>query len=303
MTNKEFKIRVESDNLFPGIYILQYSDTDFLANQYIDYISKSKNVDVRYIDDIEEEINDVDNMFYSRDDKIVRVFRTSEFKLFNDRLLTLDGINIIVCNKIDADTKALFSDQICELEKLTKWQIADFLYSNADGVDKDKLDFLLELTKYDPYRLSNEIDKLRLFSESNRKKVFNDFLEDNVFSDMCRYTALNMVNCITNKDTKELSKVLLSMENIKDDYMGIQALLYSNFKKIVSVWLSNAPTEESTGLKSNQIYAIKKLPRNYSKESLIKVLDFLARIDYNIKNGNLPASIATDYMILKTLTL
>lgn len=304
MTLEEFKIRIESNKLRDGVYILVYEDSDFVPSQYISKtIEDNKDLSVEYIKDIQETIEEVTGMFYIPTGIVLRVFRTDKFECFNKNLEMLDGINFIVCNKIDEDTKTLFADCIIEFPKLENWQVADYLYSNAQGVDSDKLDYILKIAKYDPYRIGMEVDKLRLYSENMRKKVFDDFMSDNVFSDMKEYTLLNLINAITAKDIDSIGRIYKDLDNLSSEYMGLHALLYGNFMKIVKVWMNSNPTEQNTGLKSNQIYAISKLPRKYSKENLVKILDFLCKVDYNVKEGNLPADIASDYMILKTLTL
>ena len=304
MTLEEFKIRVENNSVGDGVYILMYEDSDFVPHQYLEKILEdNKDLPVEYIKDIQQTIEDVTGMFYKKTNLIIRIFRTDKFECFNKNLELLDGKNFIVCNKIDDDTKALFADCIVEFPKLESWQIADYLYSNVEGVDNKKLDYILKISKYDPYRLSMEIDKLRLYSENMRKKVFDDFLKEDVFSDMKEYTLLNLISAITSKNSEEIAKVYKDLKDISTEYMGLHALLYNNFIKIVKVWMNNNPTEQNTGMKSNQIYAINKLPRVFSKESLVKILDFLCTVDYNVKEGNLPADIASDYMVMKTLTL
>ena len=304
MTIENLKARVENNCVNDGIYILVYEDCDFVPSQYTNSVIRdNKDFAVEYVKNIQQTISDVTSIFYKKSGNIIRVFRTSKFECFDKNLELLDGINFIVCNKIDNDTKELFNDYVIEFPKLESWQVADFLYSNVPGADKEKLDYILRITKGDPYRLSLEIDKLNLYSENMRKKVLDDFIKDNVFSDMGEYTTLNLISAITSKKSEDIGKIYNDLKTLSSEYMGFHSLLCGNFMKIVKVWMSNNPTEQTTGMKSNQIYAINKLQRTYSKESLIKILDFLCKVDYNIKEGNLPSDIASDYMMMKVLTL
>ena len=83
--------------------------------------------------------------------------------------------------------------------------------------------------------------------------------------------------------------------------LGLYTLLYNNFKKMSKVWLSRNPSSESTGIPSNQLWAIKNLPRVYTKDQLIKLFSMLTELDSKYKQGNFPMELLVDYLILKCL--
>lgn len=304
MTLQDLKKSIESEYFSNGLYIFKYDDTDFVPHQYIKEIQRIKSdYTTQYYESVNELLDETSDCFYVGRERKIRVCRIDKLDCVDTALLGLDWINIIVCKKIDDMSKDMFSDNIYDFEKLDKWQIADFLYSNASGIESKKLDWLLQISNYDPYRLENEIDKLNLFSDYSKRKAFDDFIQDGVFDDMCQYNVLNLVNAITNRDKEEVGKILKNLKKMSVDYMGLIALLSQNFRKIASVWLTNNPTEQNTCLKSNQIWAINKLPRKYSKANLTDIIQLLCKLDGKIKSGDLPAENVIDYTILKIMSI
>lgn len=301
MTLNELKSHIENGIEPDGLYIFKYDDTDFVPNQYIKEIIRGSG-GVQYYDSISDILNETQSLFYTPTPK-TRVCRIEKFDCIDPSLTGIDGKNIIVCKNIDESSAELFSDNIFDFGKLDKWQIADFLYSNAQGVERKKLDWLLQISNYDPYRLENEIDKLSLFSDYSKRKVFDEFVDNGVFDDMCQYNVLNLVNAITNRDAEEVCKIYKNISKMNIDYMGLVSLLLQNFKKIASVWMTNNPTEQNTGLKSNQIWAISKLPRKYSRENLTDIIQMLCKIDGKIKSGDMPSEKVIDYTILKIMSI
>lgn len=70
---------------------------------------------------------------------------------------------------------------------------------------------------------------------------------------------------------------------------------------MIMVQTSSNPTPETTGLDSKTLYAIKKLPRSYTPEQLVKIYTTLLDIDRQIKTGELPVELTIDYMLVKIL--
>lgn len=204
---------------------------------------------------------------------------------------------IIITSKLGKD----FSYDYVEIKKLEEWQIKDYVYTQCKGVDELKLDNLLTCSKYDIYRLDQECSKLSIFQEVFRDSLFELLDKENAFSDMSDKSIFDFSNAIQIKDIEKLKSIYSSLKYSDIDPLGLVSLLVNNFRKMISVWCSSNPTEESTGIKSNQLYAIKRMKRSYTYEELIESFKLLNKIDFMIKNGLIDSSCAIDYVLVNLL--
>ena len=131
------------------------------------------------------------------------------------------------------------------------------------------------------------------------------FKIDGVYNDLSDLNIFTLSTAIQNKDLQSIKNVLihlLTAATVVDvEPLGLYTLLYNNFKKMIKVWLSRNPSSESTGIPSNQLWAIKNLPRVYTKDQLIKLFCMLTELDSKYKQGNFPMELLVDYLILKCL--
>ena len=188
--------------------------------------------------------------------------------------------------------------------KIELWHIKDFGYSALEGVPRDKLDWLIKICNNDIYRISNEVDKIKMFSVNEQKYMFDDMVNEGCFSDLSTYNVFNITNAVTGKDINLLHNALREIKNFDAEPLGVVTLLYQGFKKLMQVWLSNNPTPENTGLKSNVIYAINKSPRVYSKQQLLSCFETMTDIDRMLKTGELcEMKYLIDYVVCKVLCM
>ena len=299
MELKQLKDLLESNKVPEKLLIFLCEDNHFLATQYIQKIAEIKNAEVNYL----EELSSVKavSLFVPLEDNSLSVYFCDEFKNYDKELLNKKDL-IIVTDKIkDVDTRQLFIDNIVTLPKLEDWQLKDYAYSLMDGADPEDIDKVVSLCKGDIYRLNNEVQKVNIFPQIQRKYVLKEFLQDGLLNDLSLHNIFTVSNAIQSRDLKTLSDILPERDYMDVEPLGLLTILYNNFRKMIQVWLSSNPTPESTGLKSNQIWAIKKLPRVYSKEQLINIFESLTDMDRKLKTGEISESMLVDYMMLKVL--
>ena len=100
-----------------------------------------------------------------------------------------------------------------------------------------------------------------------------------------------------------LTNALKEIKSFDAEPLGVITLLYQGFRKLIQVWLAKQATPESTGLKSNVIYALSKQPRVYDKQQLLKSFQLLNNIDKELKTGTLcDIKYVIDYVICRVLT-
>ena len=301
---QELKQELESGVLKNSLFILINSENSFLSNQYIEEISKVKNLDIEYLENLDFLNNSSLDIFGFNEVKedVLRVYKCDTFYCKSQKLKDEKNL-VIVCNKYDSKNSPEFNDYIVSVPKLEDWMIKDYVYSLAEGVDTTKLDWLIRICGNNIERIDQELQKLTLFEPIQRKVLFNQFVDDAMFGDLSEYTIFNITNALQSRDKDRLKSILPEIRNIDVEAVGLVKLLWQNFRKLISVWLNPNPTPENTGLKSNQIYAINRLPRVFTKKQLIDIFEEVSTIDYRLKSGQIPAEMITDYLIVKVLSI
>lgn len=304
---KTIKDQIEEREITASFLIFSCSDNRYIAYQYINAISSILGLKVEYLEDLPAKnsvsVFDIFGTNDSSQDDNIRVYSCELFDSISDSLSTENKL-FIVADKVSKESKEKFSDYIVEVPKIELWHIKDFVYSALEGVPRDKLDWLIKICNNDIYRISNEVDKLKMFSGNEQKYIFDDMVNEGCFSDLSTYNVFNITNAVTGKDINLLHNALREIKNFDAEPLGVVTLLYQGFKKLMQVWLSNNPTPENTGLKSNVIYAINKSPRVYSKQQLLSCFETMTDIDRMLKTGELcEMKYLIDYVVCKVLCM
>ncbi len=306
MTIQELKKQIENGSSIHDLIIFKNVEYDFISNQYIKAIAKLNHQEIEYIDSLDPFIHTSTSLFEEEAADInenLRVFRTDEFIYDNPRLLGIKDL-IIVTSKISSKSiEKLFERSIVIVPKLETWQIKDYAYSVAEGVNTKDLDWLLELCGKNINRLSQELDKLSLFTVGERKYFFEELIRDGAVDDLSAYGIFNFTTAIIHKDYDTLIRIYNEIDRVDINEFGLLKILLQNFKNLVMVQLQANPTPDNTGLESKQLWAIKKIPKVYSPEQLVNIFSFLSDIDRQVKNGELPTDIMIDYMTIKILSM
>ena len=303
MTLEDLKNQIESGNIPSGLLIFKLEDNDFVARQYITEIAKLSNREIEYLSEIDSLLQDTFSLFESdmEDPSTIRVYITDEFTCVNTKLLE-EKFLIVIAGKITDESSEMFKSHMVTMPKLLEWQIKDYVYSTAEGVPTQDLDWLISLYGKDIYRLEQELSKFKLFDINERKYLFSDLKQDGAYTDVSAYNIFNLTNALTTKNLSALSAVYHELDKVDVNEFGLLTILLKNFKNIMMVQLQSNTTPENTLMESKQLYAIKKLPRVFTGEQLVKIFTFLSSLDKLVKIGELPTDIMIDYIIIKILS-
>lgn len=283
------------------IFLVDEKDNLFLTMQYVQEISKILDKEIEYIDNLDSILNPYKDLFGNTEDKSnkLKICKCKELNISNTKLNFIHDL-IIITNSISEDARVNYNYNIVNVPKLENWMIKDYALIRGKGVDQDRLEFLCDACNYDIYRIENELKKLDGFGEGQKKFIFKQMMDEGSLDDLTFYNMFSLSNAIQARDLQTIDSILGSSMEI--DVMALISLLYQGFRKMIMVWLDKNPTPDSTGLKSNQIWAIRNLPRNYNKDQLIKIFKFLSSLDSKLKQGNLPNNNLIDYIIVKILS-
>lgn len=288
------------------IFIDEKND-NFLANQYYIEIAKLQELEIEYIQDINaflyrnKQIFNNDSNNNMRKLHIYNLFE--EFTLINDELKYIDNL-IIVAPTISKEAKEIWKDNLIIFPQLEAWQVEDYAKMIGEGVEEKDIKYITQVCNYNIFRIKNELDKINILPKGQRKYIVKDMINEGAFGDLSTYNLFNLTNAIQTKNKDELRKILSQMDNLNIEPMPFIYTLYQNFRKMLMVWYNPNPTLENTGgLKGNQIWAIKNLPRNYTKEQIIEIFKFLTTLDCELKKGNLPNKQLVKYIIAKIICI
>lgn len=300
MNIKEIKELIETKKYNNQSFIINnYNNCPFLVHQYLHKIIEDNNLEIKIVDDVTEiPIKNVNNflsvldnflyVFYCDDDKDLRQIKHVEKTVFIYTGKKLKDI-------LDIE------EYIIDIPKIEAWQIKDYIYTRGKDVDEKDLDYLLTLTN-DLFRLEKELDKIEIFEEKYRKDIFKQFIKDGIFDDLISYNTFDFIESVVKRKKNDVLQIYNKLLISGINEMGIIALLYNNFRNIIKIQLSPNPSPESTDLKPNQFWAIKKNNVGfYTKDELLKIFRLLTDIDRKIKIGEIPIEYSIEYLLLKIL--
>lgn len=303
MTLEELKEEIENGSVSGNPIIFLYKDSDFICHQYIREISKIMKMGIDCVDEVADLSQPSVDIFSSMDSlpHEIEFFHTDSIDEvpvgFRNR-----RFSYIATEKIGTKAKKEYEDLIIVIPKIEDWQIRDYVYSTADGVSQKDLDWIIGVCKKDLFRIDSELDKLRLFNKEQRQDLFEQMKNQRVFSDLSPYNVFDLTNSVTKRDLSALSVSLSDIDSYDAEPLGVVSILLTQFKKLILVLLHPNPTEETTGLKSNVIYAIKKSGAKYSKAQLVKSFEFLCDVDRRLKTGEIDTKWLIDWVICNILT-
>lgn len=306
MTIQELKYQIESGTITDSPIIFKENSQGFLSTQYIKEISKVRKMDITYIQSLNEVLNDAWSFFAcdtTENTSNLSVLRSEVYEWGSSGFDRATNCIVVVTKFADKNIERELEPYIVNVPALEDWQIKDYVYSICEGIAQKDLDWLMNLCGKNIHRLQSELDKLTLFNVDERRYLFDAFVRDGAMDDLSSYNIFNFTNAIASKDYNMLRSIYKEIERADITDFYLLTVLLKNFRNILMVQLNSNPTPESTGLDSKQLYAIKRIPRVYSAEQLVKIFDFLCDIDRQVKEGELPASLVVDYLTVKILSM
>lgn len=306
MTIQDLKNKIETKTVSDELIIFKDTESGFVSNQYIHAIASARGMKINYVESPDELISDLGSIFIentTNSSSNLNVLKSEVFIWGDSRIAGLKDFIVVVSKFSDKAIEKSLEQFIVKVPKLESWMIKDYVYSVAPGVEARDLDTLINLCGTNYLRLQQELDKILLFTEPERKYLVATMLQDGALDDLSSYNIFNLTNALTSRNITALSGVYKELDRVDVNEFGLLTILLKNFKNMLLVQTSSNPTPESIGLDSKVIYAIKKLPRVFNSDQLVKIYSMLLDIDRLIKTGELPAELAIDYMIVKIMSI
>lgn len=306
MTIQELKSQIESNSVTDNLIIFKANPDSIIPDQYIREISRLKQLEINYVDTPDELIGTSSSIFGIADTaqlSCLNVIKSEVYIWGYNGLSRVHNAIIVVSKFENKDVEKQLQEYIVNVPELEEWQVRDYVFSLIPGVDQKQLDWMITLCGKNYLRLQSELDKLLLFQEAEQKFVFNDLINDGEFSDLSSFNIFSLTNALSTKNMNDIQAVYKELDRVDVNEFGLLTLMIKNFRNLIMVQLNSNPTPENTGMTSGQLYAIKKLPKVYSAEQLVKIYEVLLDVDRKIKNGELPTEIVIDYLLIKILSM
>ena len=319
MTNEELKENIINNVLSNDLLVLQWSDTDLLANQYSQAIATQKDLELVYID----ELDDIQS-YVSPFDFVcpyLFVLHTDVFDSDKTDFSVYDNV-IIICKSLEKKTAKFLNGYIVKLDKVEPWQIADYISTRCAGVDQEHITALCTATQNNVDRLDTLCSQIELFEPEEQNQIIEDLLlEPN--TDLYYNTAFNLVDAIVgiilNRDvSKNMSVIheILSHRNCCDiTTLYVVTILLTKLRNIAIICYggkvkANAFVgKDGKTMSDKQYYFYKKAfavppaAEPFLTERISYAISFLSSIDSELKLGNieLSESYFLDYIITHLL--
>lgn len=266
-----------------GFIVLKCDDNHFLADQYLETIEKDNQYFLNKISSIFEPSSSALSLVFDYENRI-NVLRVAEFNEYADNYDELGNI-IVVCDKIDKKIEAVIKPYIIKIPKLQTWQIQDYVTVNT-GLTNEMAEKLVEVSKADIYKVTNEIDKLKMFSKEEQPYIFSELLNDPV-TDLYDQSLLDISSAMLKGDRITVLNGLLHRQLLDMDPFWLVSLLLGNYKKILYINFNSGLGAEDLKMTPKQVNAIKYYYKHISLKQVQEAIEVLTDIDIKIKSGDL----------------
>lgn len=290
MEIRTLKENIENNTLSDSSLIF-VGDNSFIPNQYIARIALNINKQITYVNDLDQ-FKHLNPFFEYKD---IYVYSTNVLDRLEVDLSRISHLYII-CKKCSLDLEC-----VVKIPKLEEWQIKDYIMSKLPNFSTENADELFLLCGKDIFRIDTEINRLSLFADANKRFAENKI--NGTYLDLSKDNIFDFINAIENKNLQKIFEILYKINFIDIEPLGVVTLLYNAFRKMLILVTTKYPDENNTGIKSNQIWILKKIASLYTPSQLLHIFRMLCSLQKQLVEGYLPEAILIDYMLINLFAI
>lgn len=295
MKLQTLKTNLLENRLPDSFMIFVCPENFFIADQYIEMICNKSGKEKRLIESIFEQQSALSLVFDFTD--YVNVLKTETFSEFIEDYSELTD-TIIVCNKVDKKIAELVKDYIIEVPKVEKHHLAEYILQRCPELDSLEVDWLLQATNQDIYKINNELDKLLVFSAKERKGVLAH-LKFEPGSDLFSLDTYTLRDAIIYNNKNILVEYLKHQESHQIELLSLVGLILKHARALLSVKYTKRKAEE-LGLTYGYYKRLLSEPW-IPQEHLQSIIKITANIDLQLKSGllEMPKNRQIDYLLAR----
>jgi len=315
------------NKIFKSVYLL-YGDEAYLRLQYKNrlksaLIPEDDTMNYSYYEGKDVNVADVidlaETMPFFADKRVIFLENTDFFKNNNDKMAQYinEGIPestvlVFVESNVDKRTKLYkavgkagrqVEFQVQTEATLKKW-IAGRMKSSGKRVSEHTLDVFLETVGTDMLNISSELEKLFAYTmgrdvvtEDDIKAVCSVILSNRIFE---------MITLIGLRKQSEALKLYQDLLGMKESPFGMLALIHRQFITMLQIADLRENGANKTVIASTMgmsPYIVGKyLPQIdcFTMEEMKNVIEGCARVDYDVKSGNIRAEVGVELLIIES---
>jgi DNA polymerase-3 subunit delta len=185
--------------------------------------------------------------------------------------------------------------------------IKQIVTNEAIHITGDALALLESEYQTNLYMLQKELEKLALFAGEG--ETITKEMAEEIISPSNTFNALQFVDAVLKKDLAQAIKIYKGLEKMKEEPIGLIALLAYQFRVILQVKLLKNKGYPLDRMKSElkvhpYVVQLAAERSNYFSEQMLKhIMYFLTETDENIKRGRMGAGIAFELLLYKLVTV
>lgn len=294
MTLKDLKIAIMQKTLSDKFLILKNvenpvkdSNASFLSEQYLQEISKARNLEISKINSIYDPLQSTLSILVP--EKKLNVLKVDSFE--ETSLDYSQFINtVVICNKIDSKIMPLLTDFVVEIPKLENWHIEDYAKTLAPNATPSNLNWLTKASHYKIHRILNELDKVKLFGPGDQEDILKA-LRNETQSDLYRNFDLEKELEIKEFSAQAVASAIISKNMSQVSYFLLRRQFFDFDITLLNYWLLKL--------------LVDKVPMTFAADqpALIDKIEFVSGISNRIRKGELELQNSSlfDYISLNLL--
>ncbi len=208
----------------------------------------------------------------------------------NKVLTSAKNVVVVDCNKLSEDFVLTY--------------IAVEFKKNGKIISKPCAKKLNEYCMSDMMQITTEISKLSSFVGDREEIVEEDL--DKVVNKNVEYQIFELSEALAKRDAKKAYSILDKFKEKKNVSSSLMPLIYSHFRRLFFVAISNMDRKELSAELGVKEYAVSKYAeqaRNFKKINLKEIVEICSDMEFGIKNGTQDKENALDFIILKILNM
>lgn len=170
-------------------------------------------------------------------------------------------------------------------------------------ISYNTINLLIERVGNDLFRLNNEVEKIKTYKGEDINITDQDII--NLTHQNIDLDIFNLIDHIINKNKSEALKIYTEMLKMNEEPIKIIIMLANQFRLMYQskeLYRKGHTESDTASILNVHPYRVKlavNKARDYPSDLLLKFLNELANIDYQIKNGTLDKNLALELFILK----
>jgi len=287
----DLKRSIKDQDLTDDFLIFVCPETDFLAKQYIEEISRIKNITINKINSLQETLTSAISLVFNYESYLNLLAVDNFDEKFTDYSQFTN--TIVLCKKVDKSITARVNDYCVNFNMPEPWQIVEYIKTTCKGLDQNHAERLYNCCarldkdnklKVDLYRIENELDKIKLFDEKERNSLVEALLLAENTDLVQQVKTYDLIDAIIKNDKKFIHDAWRVRDYCDFQATYLTALLVP---KLRDACLVLAPTAKPEVMKISPkaFYYLRNNPVNVDRAR--KILKFVSDIDRKIKEGQL----------------